>query len=104
VSEIPIELRDAREVRYISGLLQSKKPEIGTDDTKSVSAEAEGEVVEVLLCPASSNAANYAFDVTPARLVTGLVTERGVCKANEEAILALFPEKESSASRKKRRV
>ncbi len=104
VSEIPIELRDAREVRYISGLLQSKKPEIGTDDTKSVSAEAEGEVVEVLLCPASSNAANYAFDVTPARLVTGLVTERGVCKANEEAILALFPEKESSASRKKSRV
>ena len=104
VSEIPIELRDAREVRYISGLLQSKKPEIGTDDTKSVSVSEEGEVVEVLLCPASSNAANYAFDVTPARLVTALVTERGVCKANEEAILALFPEKESSASRKKRRV
>ncbi|HSO18234.1 MAG TPA: S-methyl-5-thioribose-1-phosphate isomerase, partial [Desulfosarcina sp.] len=37
-------------------------------------------------------AANFAFDVTPARLVTGFITERGVCAATEEAIAALFPE------------
>jgi len=83
VAEIPIELRDAREVKYIQGLLEKK----GCEGT------GEGEVVEVLLCPVSSQAANYAFDVTPARLVTGLVTERGVCKAEESAVRALFPEK-----------
>jgi methylthioribose-1-phosphate isomerase len=47
----------------------------------------------VLVPPKESAAANYAFDVTPARLVTGFITERGVCAANEQAILNLFPEK-----------
>lgn len=74
VREIPIEQRDATEVRYIQGLHQ-------------------GEIVSVLLTPEDSPAANYAFDVTPARLVTGLITERGVCEANEESILSLYPEK-----------
>ncbi len=74
VSEIPIEQRDGEEVKYIDGLL-------------------ENEERRILLTPPDSNAANYAFDVTPARLVTGLITERGVCSANEEAILSLFPEK-----------
>jgi methylthioribose-1-phosphate isomerase len=41
--------------------------------------------------PAGSPAANYGFDVTPRRLVTGLITERGVCHANEKSILELFP-------------
>jgi methylthioribose-1-phosphate isomerase len=49
-------------------------------------------VVEVLLCPAESPALNYAFDVTPARLVTALITERGVCAASEPGLAALFPE------------
>ena len=40
-------------------------------------------------------AANYAFDVTPARLVTGLITERGICDASEEGVLGLYPEKKS---------
>ena len=40
------------------------------------------------------DAANYAFDVTPARLVTGLITERGICKASEEGLLSLFAEQE----------
>jgi methylthioribose-1-phosphate isomerase len=43
--------------------------------------------------PAESPVANYAFDVTPARLVTGLITERGVAPASREGLVALFPEK-----------
>ena len=72
MKEIPIEERSAEEVRYIQGL-------------------HEGEVKKVLLTPMKSPAANYAFDVTPARLVTGLITERGICAASEEGILELFP-------------
>jgi len=49
----------------------------------------------VLVPPASSPAANFAFDVTPARLVTGFITERGICKAKECDIKRLFPEKEN---------
>jgi methylthioribose-1-phosphate isomerase len=74
VREIPIEERDPDEVRYIQGY-------------------SEDGLRSVLVPPASSPAANYAFDVTPARLVTGFITERGVCAATEAAIRALFPEK-----------
>ena len=52
-------------------------------------------VDRVLVPPVGSAAANPAFDVTPARLVTGFITERGICAANENAILGLFPEKKS---------
>jgi len=48
--------------------------------------------VEVRVTPEGIPAANYGFDVTPRRLVTGLITERGVCEANEKSIRALFPE------------
>ncbi|MCB9422361.1 MAG: S-methyl-5-thioribose-1-phosphate isomerase [Ardenticatenaceae bacterium] len=74
VREIPIEQRDATEVRQIRGL-------------------HEGTIKGVLLTPPDSPAANYAFDVTPARLVTVLITERGICAASEEGVLGLFPEK-----------
>jgi len=74
IKEIPIEERDPDEVRYIQGL--------GSSGIESV-----------LVPPADSPAANYAFDVTPARLVTGFITERGICDADEAAILNLFPEK-----------
>ena len=74
VKEVPIEQRDGTEVRYIQGLY-------------------DGELKTVLLTPQDSPAANYAFDVTPARLVTGLITERGVCDASEEGVLGLYPEK-----------
>jgi methylthioribose-1-phosphate isomerase len=74
IRDIPIEQRDAAEVKYIQGLYNDQ-------------------VVEVLLTPADSPAANYAFDVTPARLVTGLITERGICPATEAGVLGLFPEK-----------
>jgi methylthioribose-1-phosphate isomerase len=69
--EIPIEERDPDEVRYVYGLNQ-------------------GVTQRVLVPPSDSPAANFAFDVTPARLVTGFITERGVCDANAEAILAKF--------------
>ena len=72
--EINIEQRDDRELRYIEGW-------------------AEGRIQEVLLCPEGSAGANFAFDVTPARLVTGIITERGVCAASEDALTTLFPEK-----------
>ena len=54
---------------------------------------AEGKRQRVLLVPDTSPAANYAFDVTPARLVTGFITERGICQADREDIRRLFPEK-----------
>jgi methylthioribose-1-phosphate isomerase len=71
---IPIERRDSREVTHIEGW---------TD---------EGRRAAVRLTPVDSPAANYAFDVTPARLVTGLITERGVCPASRPGLLELFPE------------
>jgi methylthioribose-1-phosphate isomerase len=74
LAEIPIEERDPTEVRIMDGL----------------SGE---EIREILIMPEGSGAANYAFDVTPARLVTGLITERGVCPASEEGIFTLYPEK-----------
>ena len=72
---IPIEERDPREVTHIAGWTEA------------------GERVEVRLTPADSPAANFAFDVTPARLVTALITERGVCPASREGLLDLFPER-----------
>lgn len=69
--EIPIEERGDHEVKYIQGL-------------------HEGEIKKVLLTPEKSPAANFAFDVTPAKLVTGLITELGICEASEEGLLKLF--------------
>ena len=73
--DIPIEERDPAEVTEIAGTLP------------------DGRSARVRLVPEGSAAANYAFDVTPARLVTGLITERGVCAASREGLLALFPER-----------
>jgi methylthioribose-1-phosphate isomerase len=75
IKEIPIEERDPDEVRYVQGMNQ-------------------GLTKNVLVPPKNSPAANFAFDVTPARLVTGFITERGICKADEKNILRLFPEKD----------
>ena len=47
----------------------------------------------VRLMPETSPAANYAFDVTPRHLISGLITERGICQASEEGVRSLFPEK-----------
>ena len=74
VRDIPIEQRSAREVTHISG------------------RAADGAIVEVQLTPDGSAARNDAFDVTPARLVTGIITERGVCAASAEGLRALYPD------------
>ena len=76
IAEIPIEQRDATEVTEIEGW-------------------KENQIQTVRLIPEKSKAVNYGFDVTPARLVTGLITERGICKANKEGILELFFERNS---------
>ena len=55
-----------------------------------------GRVEDVLICPPDTTARNWAFDVTPARLITGLITERGVCSASEQGILSLYPERKDA--------
>ena len=54
--------------------------------------DASKDVVEVRIAPEGTPAANHAFDVTPARLVTGLISERGICPATREGIAALYPD------------
>src|SRR6185437_5458380 len=71
--DVPIEQRDIEEVKYATGR--------GDD----------GKTRRVLLTPENAHAANYAFDVTPARLVTGIITERGICEASTEGLRRLFP-------------
>ena len=52
----------------------------------------DGRIVEPRLAPENAQAANYAFDVTPSRLVTGLITERGICDASESGLRGLYPD------------
>src|SRR5437762_1448646 len=80
VSEIPIEQRGAEEVTDMTG------------------RTADGRIETVRIIPAGSPVANYAFDVTPARLVTGLITERGVLSADRAALSAAFPERIATAA------
>ncbi len=63
------------------------------DEINLVSGQGESGLTTVSITPENTKAANYSFDVTPARLVTGLITERGITEANKESILALYPEK-----------
>ncbi len=74
LKEIPIEERNQDEVRYMIG------------------KNSAGTIESVLVCPETTQASNYGFDVTPARLVSKLITERGVCDASESGLLGLFPE------------
>ena len=66
--------------------------ERGAEEVKRADGWRDGQMLEVSVAPEGSPAANFGFDVTPRRLVTGLITERGVCKADEKGILELFPE------------
>ncbi len=74
ITEIPVEERDPEEVTNISGLY-------GKD------------IVNIRLCPERTNALNFGFDITPAKYITGLVTEKGICSAGENEIKKMFPEK-----------
>ncbi|MFN2437280.1 MAG: S-methyl-5-thioribose-1-phosphate isomerase [Desulfotignum sp.] len=73
IRDIPIEERDPDEIRYVQGW---------HDDA----------IFRVQITPEDSPAANHAFDVTPARLVTGFITERGMCDASENAIKKMYPD------------
>jgi methylthioribose-1-phosphate isomerase len=75
VREIPIEQRGGEEICQVSGLT------------------SDGRNEKVLIAPAGIATANYGFDVTPARLITGLISERGICEASEAGIRGLYPEK-----------
>ena len=70
--DIPIEERNSEELSHIEGI--NKK----------------GEVEKVLIYPKNSKAMNLAFDITPAKYVTGLITEKGVCNASKEGLEKLF--------------
>jgi methylthioribose-1-phosphate isomerase len=72
--DIPIEERSAAEVLYVRGKIDS------------------GEIATVRIAPAATPAANPAFDVTPASLISGLITERGICPASQEGLARLYPE------------
>ncbi len=74
LAEIPIEEREADEVTTVTGLL-------------------EGEIVAVRICPENARAGNWGFDITPARLITGFITEKGICRAEEEEIRKLLSDK-----------
>jgi methylthioribose-1-phosphate isomerase len=74
IREIPIEQRDGDEVSWMVGQFEN------------------GQSGRIRIIPEISPVANYGFDVTPAKYVTALITERGICKANRADILNLFPE------------
>ncbi|MFT3730050.1 MAG: S-methyl-5-thioribose-1-phosphate isomerase [Hyphomicrobium sp.] len=78
--EIPIEERSEDEVLRVHGKLP------------------DGEVSSVLIAAEGTHARNPAFDVTPSRLVTGFITERGLCAASREGLLSLYPEKTNAAA------
>jgi methylthioribose-1-phosphate isomerase len=80
VAAIPIEERSAQEVTHITGVAP------------------DGRTETVRIVPEGSPAANYAFDVTPARLITALITERGVIEATAAGIAAAFPERSTAAA------
>ncbi len=71
VKEIPIEERNQNEVKYISG-------------------KHNGEIKEVLICPENTPASNYGFDVTPSRLISGIITEKGIAEASEAGLKKLY--------------
>ncbi|MFO7852454.1 MAG: S-methyl-5-thioribose-1-phosphate isomerase [Bacteroidota bacterium] len=74
LKEIPVEERDAREVLYVEGLYNDK-------------------IINARISPENTRAVNYGFDITPAELITGLITEKGICRAREEDIRKLLSEK-----------
>ena len=77
-NEIPIEERAPEEVLFITGLLDG------------------GETARVRIAPEGTRSVNPAFDVTPHRLLTGIITDRGICEADERSLLELYPEKRSN--------
>ena len=74
------------------GLKEIPIEQRGEEEVKNANGWRDGQYIEIRIAPDKSIAANYGFDVTPRELITGLITERGVCEANEKSIRSLFPE------------
>jgi methylthioribose-1-phosphate isomerase len=74
LEEIPVEVRDPEEVTNITGF-------------------SDGTIRSVRICPENTAAINYGFDITPAQLITGLITEKGICRPTEKDIKKMFPDK-----------
>ena len=70
--DIPIEERNSEELSHIEGL------------------DEQGKLQKIQIYPKNSKAMNLAFDVTPAKYITGLITEKGVCEASEKGLKELF--------------
>lgn len=75
------------------GLKEIVVEERDQDEVTSVSGYADGVIKSVRICPDDTRAGNWGFDITPARLITGLITEKGVCRADEKSIKKLFSDK-----------
>jgi len=63
------------------------------DEVTTITGFADGKIQTVKICPEDTIAANYGFDITPARLITGLITEKGICRATEKDIKEMFSDK-----------
>jgi methylthioribose-1-phosphate isomerase len=74
IKEIPVEERDPSEITEVQGL-------------------SEGKIISVRICPDYTKAVNFGFDITPSRLISGLITERGICKASETDLKNMFTDK-----------
>ena len=70
--DIPIEERNSEELSHVEGL------------------DEKGNIKKIQIYPKNSKAMNLAFDVTPAKYVTGLITEKGICEASERGLKELF--------------
>ncbi|MGB8490795.1 MAG: S-methyl-5-thioribose-1-phosphate isomerase [Bacteroidales bacterium] len=81
-SSIDLSLRDGlKEI-----LIEEREPE----EVTTVTGYADGNIATVRICPEDADAGNWGFDITPARLVTGIITEKGVCAADEKEIKKMF--------------
>lgn len=81
------------DISLYDGLKEIVVEERDQEEVTSVNGYADGEIKSVRICPAGTRAGNWGFDITPSRLVTGLITEKGICRADEESINKLFSEK-----------
>ncbi len=75
------------------GIREIVVEERDTEEVTSISGFANGKIQSVRICPENTIASNFGFDITPARLIKGLITEKGICKATEKDIKEMFSEK-----------
>jgi len=81
------------DMEIANGLSEIVVEERSPDEVTTVPGLINGEPGSVRICPVNARASNYGFDITPARLVTGLITEKGICRAEEKDIVKLFSDK-----------